>query len=203
MTSARSSAIGLFALAIAAIVACRDERAAVASAPTTSGGVIDSSRPLAESLRRFREGLPVATVLQDASPSRDALVARLIRAVEGSDTADLRAMTMTRPEFAYLYYPTSPHTRHPTQQAADLVWFLRLHDSQKGVSRLLDRFGGRPLPSGGYSCSDPPRVEGDNSVWDDCVIHLRTGRDTTTIRVFGGVLARGGRYKVFSYANDL
>ena len=58
---------------------------------------------------------------------------------EAADTADLRHMTMTRAEFAHLYYPGSVYTRRPTRQEADLVWFLHIQDSEKGVSRALAR----------------------------------------------------------------
>ena len=205
-----SPAALLLCLAIAAAASCeRPDREHVAgdeapsgSLPSGGGGVIDSARTLDESLRRFREGLPVVTELQDASSSREALVRRFVRALERRDTAAFRSMVMTRAEFAHLYYPSSPYTRPPTRQAADLAWFLHIQNSQKGLSRILDRFGGRALTIRNHGCG-PARSEGENTLWYDCVLHAGAGGDSTTLRLFGGVIERGGRAKLFSYANDL
>jgi hypothetical protein len=110
---------------------------------------------------------------------------------------------MSRREFAYLYYPTSPFTRAPTKQEPGLAWFLHLQNSQKGVTRLLKRYGGGPLRIIRNECKAPPRLEGANVLWDDCIQTLVAGRDTITTRLFGGVYERSGRFKVFSYSNDL
>ena len=166
-------------------------------------GIVDSVFPPAEAMRRFRESLPVTSTLATAARSRDSLVHRFVRAVERRDSTALRGMVMSRAEFAYLYYPTSPHARPPAQQPPALVWFLPTQNSEKGVGRLLDRFAGRALQVRGYTCAEPPRVEAENAIWDDCRLHIGGGADTATVRLFGGVIERGGRFKVLSYSNDL
>ena len=175
----------------------------VLPARSAAPGVVDSILPPEEALRRFRENLPPVSALEHAEPSRDSLVRRFIRAVEERDTTTLRAIVMTRAEFAHLYYPTSPHARPPAQQQPALVWFLHSQASEKGVSRALDRFGGRSLDVRDYSCASPPRIEGGNTIWDDCRLHVEVGGDTSSIRLFGGVIARDGRFKLLSYGNDL
>jgi hypothetical protein len=122
--------------------------------------------------------------------------------VERSDTATLRAIVMTRREYAYLYYPTSPFTRAPMKQEPDLNWFLHLEHSQKGVTRLMNRFGGRPLRIIRNECK-AARVEGRNVLWDDCLQSVVASGDTIVTRLFGGVYERDGRFKIFSYSNDL
>jgi hypothetical protein len=176
-----------------------DSSAATATAP----GIVDSVFPPEEAMRRFREGLPAVSRLENAAPSRDALVRRFVRALEQRDTAALRTMVVTRAEFAYLYYPTSPHARPPTQQPPALVWFLHLENSEKGVGRALDRFGGRRIGLRGYTCATPARVEGGNTIWDDCPLRIGAGDDTATVRLFAGVIERAGQFKILSYANDL
>jgi hypothetical protein len=166
-------------------------------------GIVDSVFPPAEAMRRFRENLPVPSTLENAERSRDSLVHRFVRAVERRDSIALRAMVMSRAEFAYLYYPTSPHARPPTQQPPALVWFLHTQNSEKGVGRVLDRFGGRRMRVRGHTCAEPPRVEAKNLIWDDCRLHIGGGADTATVRLFGGVIEREGRFKVLSYSNDL
>src|SRR5688572_26727647 len=70
------------------------------------GYIVDSILPVEEELRRFREAVGGAgvTTLANGSPSRDALVRRLVQAVAKQDSADLRAMSVTAREFADLVY---------------------------------------------------------------------------------------------------
>jgi hypothetical protein len=129
-------------------------------------------------------------------------MALVIRGVVRRDTASLRELVMSRAEFAYFYYPTSAFTRSPTKQEPGLAWFLHLQSSQKGVSRLLDRMGGSDVRLVGSACEGEPRAEGLNRIWFDCRQTIALGADTTTLRLLGGVIERGGMYKAFSYAND-
>jgi hypothetical protein len=168
-----------------------------------TGGVVDSALPLDEALRRFRVGLPRVDSLSGGARSRDQLIRRFVRAVERSDTAALRAMIISRAEFGHLYYPTSPYTREPTKQAAALAWFFVIEPSKVGITRVLGRFGGAPLGFRGYSCTDPPRCQGDNVVWQGCALRIRTADGTSVRHFFGPILERGGQFKFLSYANDL
>ena len=179
----------------------RSADGAVMGAPTP--GVVDSVFPPEEAMRRFRESLPAVSTLQHAEPTRDSLVRRFVRSIETRDTTALRAIVMTRAEFAYLYYPASPHARPPAQQPPALVWFLHAQNSEKGVGRALDRFGGRGMRVRGYTCAQPPRLEAENRIWDDCRLHVGRGADTATLRLFGGIIERDGRFKLLSYSNDL
>ena len=176
-----------------------------------AGGAGDAAAPapdemdarLAVALARLREGLPVPAALHGGETSRDALVRRFVRSLEAADTADLRRMTMTRAEFAHLYYPGSAYTRRPTRQEADLVWFLHIQDSEKGVSRALARYGTAPLGYAGYACAPEPLREGRNVLWHGCAVRIAPAGDTLRLRLFGPILERDGRFKLYSYANDL
>jgi hypothetical protein len=177
---------------------------------TIADGSVGGAPSLEQALADFRVGLPVVTELRDAEPDRERLVRRFARAVERADTAALRAMVVSRAEFAWLYYPTSPYTRRPTRQNAALAWELLLMDSQKGVTRLLDRYGGRPLHLVGHTCAPEPQTQSDRTAavpvrfWYDCTLRLAPpGADTTEIRLFGPIMERDGRFKLFSYSNDL
>lgn len=191
------------ALALGA-AGCGDRTVSRASAtPPAASGEGGSPFSLDSALALFRQGLQPVADLQNGEASLDAVVARLKRAVEQSDTATLRAIVMSRADFAYLYYPTSVFTRPPMKQEPGLVWFLHLQHSEKGVSRLVNRYGGQPLHWTNRCAA--PKVEGDNRLWFDCVQRIvqNGGRDTTVLRLFGGVYERNGRFKIFSYSNDL
>ena len=158
---------------------------------------------LDSALARLRAGLLVPTALVGGERSRDALVRRFVRALETADTSDLRRMMLTRTEFAHLYYPGSAYTRRPTRQEADLVWFLHIQDSQKGVSRALARYGARPLGLVDYACAAEPVRDGASALWHGCVLRVAPRGDTAAIRLFGPIIERGGQYKIHTFANDL
>lgn len=158
---------------------------------------------LDSALARIQSGLPVPSALEGGERSRDALVRRFVRAVEAADTADLRRMMMTRAEFAHLYYPGSVYTRRPTRQEADLVWFLHMQDSEKGASRVLARYGTAPLGFQGYDCAPDPVRHGANTLWHGCTVRIAPRGDTLRLRLFGPILERDGRFKLYSFANDL
>jgi hypothetical protein len=193
----------------AALVACAVlgvlagcDRASVPAHAAQATGEGGAPFSIDSALTLFRSGLPRIDELAHAQTSIDATVTRFVAMVERSDTAAMRSMVMSRREFAWLYYPTSAFTRKPMLQEPGLVWFLHLNNSQKGATRLLDRYGSRRLNLVSNVCKDP-RSEGENRVWYDCMQRIVEGTDTVSVRLFGGILERHGRFKIFSYSNDL
>lgn len=190
---------------LAACFACRDTPAGELRRASSSASVGEGGAPISldSALKLFRRDLSPVTELENAEPSIERVVARLVQSVGRSDTAALRELVMSRREFAYLYYPTSPLTRAPTKQEPELAWFLHLQQSQKGITRLLNRQSGKPLRIVRNECRAPTRIEGRNVLWHDCIQAVLDGRDTVAMRLFGGIYERDGRFKIFSYTNDL
>lgn len=201
--------LGLLGLAQACGRADAPSRAAASDTVPTAASdtvrtVVDSILPVEEALRRFRATLPgdPPTSLSGGAPSRDALVARFVAAVEAADTAAFRDMLLTRAEFAWLYYPHTRFTAPPYELAPDLLWFQIENGTSRGFGRLLDRMGGRPVHADGYACPSEARAEGPNRLWEDCAVHLRPpGAEPRDLRLFGSILERGGVYKFVSYSN--
>ena len=166
---------------------------------------VDSIFPMDEQIRRFRADLADRpATLAGGEASRAKLVESFVRAVESHDTASLRAMVLSRAEFAYLYYPTSRSARPPMQQSPALVWFQIQQNSEKGIVRALRRYGGQPLGYLAHDCEADPRREGENILWERCSVRrVLTSGDTVDGRWFGSIIARDGRFKFVSYVNDL
>jgi hypothetical protein len=166
--------------------------------------VIDSLLPVEEEIRRFKAaigGEPV-TALSGGSDSRELLIARFTLAVERSDTAEFRKMIITAREFIDLIYPESPNTQPPYHQPPGFIWAQNQLVSSKGISRLLERRGGRHLNVLGVHCSLPPDRQGRNTLWVGCL--LDTTDDASAgkrERLFGAIVERAGRWKFISYAN--
>ena len=182
------------------------ERARADSIVRSSPGyVIDSMLPVEEELRRFRAALgdPVDRFSFGAA-SRSALVDAFVTAIERNDTTSLARLVVDRREFAYLVYPTSPNVRPPYRQSPQVVWLQRSMATNKGASRLLQHFGGRALGFISYTCPDTAVEQGENRLWEGCVVERRAdGGTVSSLRMFGPIVERGRRYKFLSLANGL
>lgn len=178
------------------------EPAPPAAAPPP--GSVDSTFTPEESLRRFRDGLPEPRGLSAGATSRDALVRDFVSALARQDTAALIAMHVTRPEFAWLYYPHSPTAQPGRYLDPKTMWFLLSLESEKGLTRLMQRLGGKGAELRELTCEPEPRVEGPNRLWEQCRLALRnTPPGFRAERLFGTILERGGRFKFISYKTDL
>ena len=85
---------------------------------TLPGYVVDSILPVEEMLRRFRlivGGTPV-TALQNASPSRDALIKRFMTAVAAADSSALRDMYSTHASSQISSTLRARMRSHPTKK---------------------------------------------------------------------------------------
>ena len=172
---------------------------------SSPGYVVDSIHSIEEDLRRFRADLgDSVAAFAFGAPSREALVRSFVRAIEQNDTTALARLVVNRREFAYLVYPTSPNTRPPYRQSPQIVWLQRSAVTNKGASRLLERFGGRPMGYAGYTCPTPAVLQGHNTIWETCLLRRSVGDgDTASVRLFGPIVARKGRYKFLSLVNGL
>lgn len=192
------------AIALAAN-ACSLEQPAAHASPgpaTSTAGAVDSTLPMAEMLRRFREGLPPTATLDHAAGSRDHLVERFITALEQADLAMLRRTVVSKSEYAYLYFPTSEYARAPYELPPEIAWMLNSAASDKGLSRLVRRLAGEQLRYSGYACADSS-AEGGNRFWKACAVAY-ADPDGTRVnrRLFGTIIERDNRFKILTYAND-
>lgn len=197
----------IYVLAMVTLSACRAEEPAVSTTlADTPQVVIDSIFPVEEEIRRFkvaRNGAS-ATELKDASETRDALVVRFMKALEARDSADIRAMVLDAAEFIDLYYPTSVHSQPPYKQSPEITWFLLQQNSEKGIKRALERYGGVAPHFEGYTCNSEPKVEQANRFWEQCTVRWAPVPGAPSpMRIFGTIIERDGRFKFVSYANDL
>ncbi len=194
----------LVALAVSAsaITACGPTPATSAAQQTAS--VVDSVVPRDVALARFRECCGRVDSLSGGAASREALVRRFVRALETQDTATLRELLLTRSEFAWLYYETSPQGLPPYDLSPALMWFLLDGNGAKGLGRALDEYGGKPLGYLDYRCDEKTSVEGENTLWGPCAMRrVEPDGDTVQVRLFGLGIKRGGCWKFLNYSNKL
>ena len=192
----------MLALLLSGVAGCdgSDARAEPAGAVR----VVDSALPRNEALRRFREKVPPVDSLAGGAKSRDELVAAYLRALAATDTAALVRLAVTQSEFAWLYYPTTPLGKPPYDLEPGLMWFLHTQRSDRGLSKALQLYGGRPMSLVKYDCGLEASHEGENHVYGPCTVRWRTAEgDTLAVRLFNQILERDKRFKFLSYGNRM
>ncbi|WP_420130121.1 hypothetical protein [Longimicrobium sp.] len=189
--------IAMAALALLS-AGCRD------AAPDAQAAVpVDTLHAPAEALSRFRDGLPIADSLSGGAASRDELVARFVDAIARQDTAAVRGMVLNRAEYGWIYFPSLQRMNPATSMQPEVMWMLHAQESQKGITRVLRRLGGGQARFGGYACEAAPGVEGPNRYWHACTVEtMAADGEKASLKLFGSLIERGGRWKIVSYAND-
>jgi hypothetical protein len=174
-----------------------------AVAAQTSQGVVDSVFPMPVMLDRFRKGIEQPAAMTSGAQTRDELVGSMMRALQASDTTAFEKLAVSLPEWAWLYFPSSPMAQPPYELPPALAWFRAQEGNRKGVFRALRELGGHALVLQGYVCNPKPIVAGDNREWVGCTVTLsRDGGAPVTIALFGSILERDGRFAFLSYVND-
>ena len=168
-----------------------------------TGSVVDSIVPREVALAQFRAGLPEVTWLAGGAPSRQALVREFVTALASGDTAALRALTLSRAEFAWLYYPTTPQGLPPYDLSPGLMWTMLELNSERGLRHALAEYGGRATRYVSHTCDQRASYEGANTVYGPCVVRLRVAGDIAEQRLFGLIVNRDSRFKFVSFANKL
>jgi hypothetical protein len=162
---------------------------------------VDSIFPIEEEIRRFRARVEgSADALTGGSASRDELVRRFMAALAAGERAAFDSMAISPAEFIHLYYPHTRFTRRPYEMAPGLVWFQLENYGSRGLSRALERFGGRDLNFSGYTC-ETLTEEGPNRLHGGCAVQIQDhDRGSGSIPLFGQILERDGRFKFINYA---
>jgi hypothetical protein len=205
MLSRRSRAALLLGLIATAAACASDTDQATPAADLPPGAVIDSALPIDTLLARFRATLPdtpTALVGGEASPER--LTRALLGALTAQDTATIRRLVLSRSEFGWLYYPHTRYTKRPYELGPELLWIQVNENSEKGIVRLLRRYGGSRLRFEALACPDSSSVEGPNTLTGPCQVTFAAADSSArTMQIFGSIIARDGRFKFVSYANEL
>lgn len=144
--------------------------------------------------------------LAGGAPSVDALVARLVRALEANDAAALRRLRVSRAEYLDIVVPgnVEPGTPLRTLPAAKVGYFWDILDEKSAFAEraLLAEFGGRrwrvvrvDLPP------EPHRFAGFTSHGRLRVVVADAGGTEHDLRV-GSVIHRDGMFKLVSLVRD-
>ena len=119
------------------------------------------------------------------------------------DTTTLEQLALNRAEYAWLYYPSTTISKPPYELPPALAWFQLREKNRKGAVRALRELGGHTVVLRHYRCDPNATVEGDNRIWTGCIVTIvRDAAASVSLRLFGAIIERGGRFEVLSYEND-
>lgn len=180
----------------------KDSSSTSGESAVVKSSVIDSALPREVELERFRSGLgPEVTELSHGFNSRDALIDAFLKHLAARDTAHLAELGLTKAEFAWIYYPSSPIGKPPYDLSPALMFFQFDGNNRKGFVHLLEERGGKDLKVVGYSCATTEKQE-KNTVFAQCVVkRLQNRGDTLSELLFGGIIEHNGKYKLLNFAN--
>ncbi len=189
-----------------AMVEWRSDGALIASRDSllnTPGYVIDSVFPPEEALRRFQAeaGGVAPNALSAGSASIDALLRRYWATLVRGDSMALRPLVVSKPEFAYLYFPES--SEPATGMQPHVSWLLLSNNSGRGLARALARAAGADSSVVGVTCIDRLILAGRNTVHGPCGIVQRGEAKRDTIWLTNHIIERGGVFKLMSFSNEL
>jgi hypothetical protein len=182
---------------VASTCSGHDAGSSTPSATATVGAPVPT---IASELATFRSGMTMPPSLAGPS-SRDSLVRLFEAALARRDTAGLDHLRITREEFAYLYYPDSKMARPPYELGPDVMWMQIQSQSDRGLRRLVARYGGRNIGPHGLNCEPPERQNA--VVIHQCGVSMGEGVDSAPRQLFGSIIERDGRFKFVGYANKL
>ena len=177
--------------------ACRGRDSDAQAAAKTIAGA--SAPAIERELAAFRSGLADEPRILAGPASRDSLVRLFEKALASNDSAGLKRLEITREEFAYLYYPDSKLARPPYELDPQTMWMQIDAQRQRGLRRLIARYGGAKLKIRGLECREPER---ENAVLIHQCLVVSSEANAPT-QLFGSILERDGRFKFVGYANRL
>ncbi len=169
-----------------------------------AGDAVDSIFPMEVMVARFRQGVDSVGALQGGAADREALARRFLAAVSTGDSTALVGLLVNRREFAWVLFPDHLYARPPYELDPAIHWLQIQASSAKGMARVLERYGQRPLAFERLACERDTAqfVSGPTVAWAPCTVTYRGNDSTLTRRLFGTILERDGAAKFLGYAND-
>ena len=144
-----------------------------------------------------------SAALPNAHESPEALSRAVLGAIEAGDTDALRSLALNKEEFTEHVWPELPAARPGRNLSPSFVWGDLSQKSNIMLRGTLSAHGGkeytlvRILFLGETTQYDSYRVHRESEL----TVKAADGIEKQ-LRVFGSVLEKGGRYKVFSYVID-
>lgn len=146
-----------------------------------------------------RPALPLTATFESPEALARELLVRLAR----NDQAGLRALALTRDEFEAHVYPKLPASRPERNTSVSFVWGRLAQQSDLSLAGLVARHGGRTYVLQQVLFEGEETDYGTFRVKRESELVVRTPEGAVErIKVFGSMLVKDGRCKVFSFVTE-
>ena len=144
-----------------------------------------------------------AAPLSNTFESPEALARTLLDSLAQNDRARLRALPLSETEFRDHVWPELPTSRPERHVPFDYAWGQMKQHSDGSLQQTIARYGGKRL------ALVRTQFTGETTQYQSFVVRREseivaadeTGREVV-LRLYGSVLVKDGRFKLFSYVVD-
>lgn len=144
-----------------------------------------------------------AAPLSNTFESPEAVARAVLSAVTDRNLDRLRELPLSEAEFRGHVWPELPTSRPERNVPFDYAWGQLKQQSDAFLQQTIARYGGKPLTLVSTRFTGETTQYASFSVMreSEVVATDETGRDLI-LRLYGSVMVKDGRYKVFSYVID-
>jgi hypothetical protein len=141
--------------------------------------------------------------LPNSHESAEALARAVLVAIEKRDGETLRALALNREEFTEHVWPDLPAARPERNLSPSFVWGDLNQKSNIMLRETLNAHGGKKYQLVSVHFRGETTEYESYRVRRESELTVKDANGTERqIRVFGSMIEKGGRYKVFSYVVD-
>lgn len=148
-------------------------------------------------------GCGAAPPIERTFDSPDAAAEAVIEGLGRTDESALKALALNEREFRDHVWPELPASRPERNLSFAYVWGDLRQKSEYSLQQVLAEHGGQR-----YTLASV-RFDGETTSYDSYAVHRATvlrvrnehGQETD-VRLFGSMIEKDGRWKVFSYVTD-
>ena len=132
-----------------------------------------------------------------------AVADAVLSSVQSGNLEPLEALALTEPEFRRYIWPELPVSRPESNTPVEFVWGMLHRNSEAHLRQTLARFNGRRLALKRIEFRGASTMYRHVAVHRDTTLVVDAGDGTEQIvRLFGSMIEKDGRWKVFSYVVD-
>ena len=141
--------------------------------------------------------------LRQTFSSPEALSEAVLAALGDNDIATLRTLALDELEFRTAVWPDLPASRPERNVPFDYAWGDLHQKSNNSLRRLVARFGGRRYELVKVRFAGETTPYRSYKVHRETILDLRNEQgEAVRLALFGSILERDGKFKLFSYVVD-
>ena len=144
-----------------------------------------------------------AAPLAGSQATPEAVAREALERIAAGDRAALLDLSLSETEFREVVYPELPASRPERNTSADFVWRGLHQKSRNSLAFTLDRYAGQRLELVAVD------FLGETTDYGSYRVHCKTALTVrrpdgakTVVRLFGSMIERAGRYRIFSFVTD-